>query len=155
MASLNMCCFIGNLGKDPDVRYLPNGDAVANFSIACTEKWKDKSTGETKEATEWVRICVFGKKAEIAGQYLKKGAPIHVTGRMRTRKYEKDGQDHYATEIIADNFIMLGGKREDSGDARAQQQAESYSRGGSNTQPAAAPPRNGNGFSDMDDDIPF
>lgn len=154
MASLNQCNFIGNLGKDPDVRYLPSGEAVANFSIACTEKWKDKASGEVKEATEWVRICCFGKKAEIAGEYLKKGSQVHVTGRMRTRKYEKDGHDHYATEILADNFVMLGGRREDGGDARAQQQSDAYSRGGQQPkeQPAS---RLDNGFSDMEDDIPF
>lgn len=153
MASLNKCQFIGNLGRDPDVTYLPSGDAVANFSIACTEKWKDKNTGETKEATEWVRCVAFGRKGEIAGQYLKKGSPCYVECRMRTRSYEKEGVKHYSTEFVVDNLILLGGKSGgDSGD-RAQQQAEAYQRS-SGSAPAQSAQNTG-GFGDMDDDIPF
>lgn len=153
MASLNKCQFIGNLGRDPEVNYLPSGDAVANFSIACTEKWKDKNTGETKEATEWVRCVAFGRKGEIAGQYLKKGSPCYVEGRMKTREYEKDGIKRYSTEILVDNLILLGGKSGgDSGD-RAQQQADAYQRssGSAPAQPASNP----GSFADMEDDVPF
>lgn len=150
MATLNQCNFIGNLGNDPDVRYLPSGEAVANFSIACTDKWKDKNTGEAKEQTEWVRICCFRRQAEIAREFLKKGMTIFVTGSMRTRKYEKDGATHYATEIVANNFQMLGGRRDDNGDTRAQQQAQAYDR--AQSQP---PSGGGGGFADMEDDVPF
>lgn len=154
MASLNRCSFIGNLGKDPDMRYLPSGEAVANFSIACTEKWKDKATGETKEATEWVRLCAFSRTAEIAGQYLQKGSPVYVEGRMRTSKYEKDGQERYATEIVVDRMVLLGGKSGDAGETRAQQQAQSYPR--PTPKPAGQDESPRSQFDDLeDDDIPF
>ena len=110
MASVNKCIFIGNLGRDPEIRYMPGGDAVANFSIACTENFKDKS-GAKQERTEWVRISMFGKLAEIAGEYLKKGSSVYVEGRMQTRKWQnKEGVDQYTTEIIADRMQMLGGR---------------------------------------------
>jgi single-strand DNA-binding protein len=103
--------FIGNLGRDPEVKYMPSGDAVANISIGVTETWKDKSTGEKKEATEWVRISFFGKLAEIAGEYLKKGSQVYVEGAMRTRKYtDKDGVEKYVTEIRGDTMKMLGSR---------------------------------------------
>lgn len=107
---LNRWQGIGRLGQDPEPRHMPNGDAVANFSIACGSKWKDKNTGEPRESTEWVRITAFRKLAEIVGQYLRKGSQVYVEGKLRTRKYEKDGQTHYATEIIADQIQMLGSK---------------------------------------------
>jgi single-strand DNA-binding protein len=101
---------IGHLGNDPETRYMPNGDAVANFSVATTESWKDKS-GEKKEATEWHRISAFGKLGEICGEYLKKGSLVYVTGKIKTRKWQdKEGNDKYTTEIVADKMQMLGGK---------------------------------------------
>jgi single-strand DNA-binding protein len=110
---LNQVQIIGHLGKDPETRYLPSGDAVCNFSIATTEKWKDKATGEAKEATEWHRISTFGKLAEICGQYLKKGSLAFVQGKIQTRKYtDKDGVEKFSTEIKADQMRMLGGKPE-------------------------------------------
>src|SRR3972149_5791681 len=103
MASLNRCTFIGNLGADPETRYMPSGEAVTNIRIACSEKWKDKASGEMKEHTEWVRISFFGRLAEVAGEYLKKGSQVYVEGQMRTRKWQdKEGQDRYSTEIRAD-----------------------------------------------------
>lgn len=147
MASVNKVILIGNLGKDPETRYLPSGDAVANISIATTEKWKDKASGEMKEATEWHRINFFGKLAEIAGQYLKKGAPVYIEGRIRTRKWQdKDGQDKYSTEIVADRMQMLGSKE---GARPAQEPAkEPAVRQSEGKQGADA-------FAGMSDDIPF
>lgn len=110
MASLNKATLIGNLGRDPEMKYLASGDAVTNFSIATTETWKDKTSGEKKEAVEWHNISAFGKLAEICGQYLKKGSQVYIEGKIQTRKYDKDGVTHYATSIKADNLIMLGGK---------------------------------------------
>lgn len=110
MASINKCIFIGNLGREPEMRYMPSGDAIANFSIACTENFKDKS-GAKQERTEWIRIAMFGKLAEIAGEYLKKGSSVYIEGRMQTRKWQnKDGVDQYTTEIVADRMQMLGGR---------------------------------------------
>ena len=116
MASINKVILIGNLGKDPELKFLQSGQPVANFSIATSEKWKDKSTGETKEQTEWHNIIMFGKLAEIAGQYLKKGSSVFVEGRLQTRKWQdKNGQDRYTTEIIANEMKMLGGRGEHGG----------------------------------------
>src|SRR5215217_4913781 len=110
MASVNKVILIGNLGKDPETRYLPSGDAVTNISVATTDTWKDKS-GEKQEHTEWHRVAFFGKTAEIAGEYLKKGSPVYVEGRIRTRKWQdKEGQDRYSTEIVADRMQLLGGR---------------------------------------------
>lgn len=137
MATLNQCSFIGNVGKDPEMKFLPNGDAVANFSLAVTEKWK--KDGEAQERTEWVRCVAFRKLGEIVGEYVKKGAPLYVQGKMSTRKWtDKDGNDRYSTEIIVDQLQMLG-RREQS--QAAEQKRE---------QPRAKP-----NFDDMDDDIPF
>ena len=139
MASVNKWIGIGNLGKDPEIRYTQGGDAIANFSIACTESWKDKQTGEKKEMNECVLITVFGKLAEICGQYLKKGSQVYVEGSMRTRKWtDKDGQERYTTEIRCDDMKMLGGRTEVE-----QKQQE---------------PRNAQGAersNDLADDIPF
>ena len=111
MASLNKCIFIGHLGQDPDTKYLPSGDCVTNISIACTEKWKDKQTGEQKENTEWVRVSFFGKLAEVAAKYLKKGGQVYIEGSLRTRKYtDKDGIEKYATDIKASEMKMLGSR---------------------------------------------
>src|SRR5689334_17243637 len=149
MASVNKVILIGNLGKDPETRYLPSGDAVANFSIATTEKFKDKS-GTMQEHTEWHRISFFGRQAEIAGEYLKKGSPVYVEGRIRTRKWQdKEGQDRYSTEIVADTMQMLGsraGAGEPRGEAASAKPAEG--------KPAAAKKPAGK-FDDMEDDIPF
>ncbi len=128
---------------------MPSGDAVANFSIATTEKWKDKSTGEQREATEWHRINTFGKLAEIVGQYLKKGSLVYVAGKIVTRKYtDKDGIERYATEIKADTMKMLVGR--DQGDGAPQQQARPQRQAAPQSQGAQ-----GSAFEDMDDDIPF
>jgi single-strand DNA-binding protein len=147
MASVNKIILIGNLGKDPETRYLPSGEAVTNFSIATSEKWKNKS-GEPQEHTEWHRISTFGKIAEICGEYLKKGAPVYIEGKIRTRKWQdKEGQDKYSTEIIADRMQMLG-KRE-AHENRPAQEAEPRK-----PSPTSAGKRDG-GFGEMDDDIPF
>lgn len=147
MASLNKVQLIGNLGKDPETKYMPSGDAMTNITIATTESWKDKATGEKKEQTEWHRVTFFGKLAEIAGQYLKKGSSVYVEGSLRTRKYtDKDGVEKYATDIKSDMMQMLGVKQ-DSESAPAPQQAAPAAR------PQGAIPAPN--FSDMDDDIPF
>ncbi|MGH8632858.1 MAG: single-stranded DNA-binding protein, partial [Burkholderiales bacterium] len=111
MASVNKVILIGNLGRDPETRYLPSGDAVTNISVATSEKWKDKG-GEQQEHTEWHRVAFFGKLAEIAGEYLKKGSPVYVEGRIRTRKWQdkESGQDRYSTEIVADRMQLLGAR---------------------------------------------
>jgi len=139
---LNLCQFIGRAGKDPEVRYLPNGDAVCNFSIAVGSSWKDKS-GEKKEATEWVNVSAFGKLAEIVGEYVKKGKQVYIAGRMSTRKWQdKEGVDRYTTEIRADSMQLLGGRDE-------QQKPEAPK---SNRERAKAYQAGGD---DMADDIPF
>jgi single-strand DNA-binding protein len=113
MASVNKVIIVGNLGRDPEVRALSNGDAVANIAVATSYKPTDKDTGEQKESTEWHRIVFFGRLAEIAGQYLKKGAPVYVEGRLQTRKYNnKDGVEKITTEIVAENMQMLGGTKD-------------------------------------------
>ncbi len=176
MASVNKVILVGNLGADPETRYAPSGDAICNIRIATTDSWRDKTSGEKREATEWHRIVFFGKLAEIAGQYLKKGSQIYVEGSLRTRKWQdKDGRDQYTTEIRADQMQMLG-SRQGGGD---------YQRSGGNTDGGydqssgggddfAPPPRQNSGgnrpaqqrpapasapapsgLSDFDDDIPF
>jgi single-strand DNA-binding protein len=149
MASINKVILIGNLGRDPETRFLPSGSAVANISVATTDTWKDKTSGEKKEATEWHRVVFFGRLAEIAGEYLKKGSQVYVEGRLQTRKYEKDGQDHYSTEIIADTMKMLG-SRSGMGSGEPREMREAPAAGESRTakKPAGQ-------FQDMDDDIPF
>jgi len=123
MASLNKVHLIGNLGKDPELRFMPNGDAVCNFSIATTENWKDKA-GAKQEKTEWHNIVMYRKLAEISGEYLKKGSAVYLEGKLQTRKWQtKEGQDRYSTEIIADQMQMLGGKSE-SGDTSAKPMRE-------------------------------
>lgn len=154
MASVNKVILVGNLGADPETRYLPSGDAVSNIRMATTDRYKDKATGEMKEATEWHRVAFFGKLAEIAGQYLKKGSPVYIEGRIRTRKWQDAaGQEKYSTEIIAEQMQMLGsrpsGGDNDSGYAHA---------GRSTTAPTNAAPNKPamvENFGSMDDDIPF
>lgn len=145
MASVNKCTFIGNLTKDPEVKYLASGDAVANASIACNEQWKNKA-GEKQESVEYVNLVFYGRTAEIAGEYLKKGASIYVEGKMKTRKWQaKDGTDRYSTEIIVGEMKMLGGKP--SGDQESGRPAPANS-----TQPATTS-KPGMGWGDLD--IPF
>lgn len=153
MASLNKVQLIGNMGADPEMRYLPNGDAVCNINIATSESWKDKQTGDKKEATEWHRVVFFRQLAEIAGKYLKKGASVYVEGSLKTRKWaDKDGIERYTTEITGNEMKMLGG-RQDSGGEHAPRQQESRPAPASSTVQAAAKKRPS--FEDMDDDIPF
>ena len=170
MASLNKVLIIGNLGRDPETRYMPSGDAMTTIAVATTESWKDKQTGEKKEATEWHRVTFFGKLAEIAGQYLKKGSQVYIEGSLRTRKYtDKDGVEKYATDIRADEMKMLGSRQGMGGGGGAPMDDDGYG-GGAPAQrpqqqqaysapvqqprqvPAQRPAPN---FSDMDDDIPF
>ena len=144
MASVNKVIIVGNLGKDPETRYLPNGDAVCNVTVATSESWKDKNSGEKKEVTEWHRIVFFRRLAEIAGQYLKKGSSVYIEGRIRTRKWQdKEGQERYTTEIEATEMQMLGGR---DGSRAEQEPAQ--------PQKAVAPAKKAS-FDDMDDDIPF
>jgi single-strand DNA-binding protein len=151
MASVNKVILIGNLGADPESRYLPSGDAICNVRIATTETWKDKTTNEKKEATEWHRVAFFGKLAEIAGEYLKKGSQVYVEGSLRTRKWQdkETGQDRYATEIRGDVMKMLG-SRQGGGEPREPSAAKGA--GGDAKAPAKKPAGK---FDDMEDDIPF
>ncbi|WP_423679582.1 MULTISPECIES: single-stranded DNA-binding protein [unclassified Undibacterium] len=163
MASVNKVIIVGNLGRDPETRYMPSGDAMTSITVATTDSWKDKATGEKKEQTEWHRITFFGKLAEIAGQYLKKGSQVYVEGSLRTRKYtDKDGVEKYATDIKADSMQMLGGRQGMGGGAAMDDSG--YGGGAPTPAPrqAAAPAqrqtpasRPAPNFSDMDDDIPF
>jgi len=147
---LNKATIIGYLGKDPEVRYLPNGDPVANISIATTEKWKDKQTGEPKEATEWHRVNFFGRTAEIVAKYLVKGSLVYVEGKIKTRKYQaQDGTDRYATEIQGQELKMLGGRATGQGDSPGMQPHPASAKAKAPASTSAA------GFEDMDDDIPF
>lgn len=151
MASVNKVTLIGNLGRDPEMKTFPSGDQVANVTIATTEKWKDKQSGEQKEHTEWHRVTFNGRLAEIAGQYLRKGSSVYVEGSLRTRKWtDQAGVEKYATEIRADQMQMLGGKAGgDAGGAPAPRAAAPAA----GRAPAAAPA--GGGYGAMDDDIPF
>ncbi len=150
MASVNKVILIGNLGADPEVRYMPSGDAITNIRLATTDTWKDKN-GEKQERTEWHRVVFFGKTAEIAGEYLKKGSQVYVEGRLQTRKWQdKDGQDRYTTEIVADRMQMLG-SRGGNANFEVQDRPAKESTGGSSAKPAKA----GGDFADFEDDIPF
>jgi single-strand DNA-binding protein len=150
MASVNKVILIGNLGADPETRYLPSGDAVTNIRIATTDSWKDKN-GEKQEHTEWHRVAFFGKTAEIAGEYLKKGAPVYVEGRIRTRKWQdKEGQERYSTEIVADRMQLLGSRQSGGAEAMTREPAVATAGGGK-----AAQRKGGGAFDEMDDDIPF
>lgn len=140
MASVNKVILIGNLGRDPETRYLPSGDAVTNINIATTEKWKNKG-GDQQEHTEWHRVAFFGKLAEIAGEFLKKGAAVYVEGRIQTRKWQdKEGNDKYSTEIVADRMQMLGGK------SPAQEREP---------EPTRKQAKAASGFDQIEDDIPL
>nr|CAA6826837.1 MAG: Single-stranded DNA-binding protein [uncultured Thiotrichaceae bacterium] len=164
---VNKVILVGTLGRDPETKYMPSGGAVTNISIATSEQWKDKSTGEKQERTEWHRIVFFNKLAEIAGQYLRKGQQTYIEGALRTRKWQgQDGQDRYTTEIVASEMQMLGGGNRDGGDFNpgAQQQQPNQGSGGNapapqQSAPAQKPAANqqpaDRGFEDFDDDIPF
>ena len=154
MASVNKVILIGNLGKDPEVRYAPSGSAICNITLATSRQWKDKTSGEKQEETEWHRVVFYDRLAEIAGEYLKKGRPVYVEGRLKTRKWtDKEGVEKYTTEIVASEMQLLG-SREGMGDGGGE--------GGARSAPAARPPaakpatqKSSTGFDDMDDDMPF
>ena len=184
MASINKVIIVGNLGRDPEMRTFPSGDQVANVTIATTDKWKDKQTGEMKEATEWHRVVFNGRLAEIVGQYLRKGSQVYVEGSLRTRKWtDQAGVEKYSTEIRADQMQMLGGRQgmggqgggHDDGGGYGGDSGGGYDQAPRRAAPAPAPmqqrppapaprpapapvaqaPRAASGFDDMDDDIPF
>ena len=170
MASVNKVIIVGNLGRDPEVRYSPDGAAICNVSIATTSQWKDKASGERREETEWHRVVMYNRLAEIAGEYLKKGRSVYIEGRLKTRKWQdKDtGADRYSTEIVADQMQMLGG-REGGGEGgyggggggydeapQRQHRAPAPQRPAQQQQPRQAPAQSGGAnLADMDDDIPF
>ena len=146
---VNKVILVGNLGADPETRYSASGTAFCSISVATTDSWKDKQTGERQEKTEWHRVKFFGRLAEIAGEYLKKGSPVYVEGRLQTRKWQdKDGQERYTTEIRADRMQLLGG-RGASAEPMSREPSAAAQEG------AKAQPRKGGAFDEMDDDIPF
>lgn len=151
MASVNKVIIVGNIGKDPDVRYMPSGEAVTNITVATTDSWKDKDSGEKRETTEWHRVVFFRKLAEIAGQYLKKGSQVYIEGSLKTRKWEKDGHTNYTTEIVADTMQMLGRREggEGGGQSSGDRQPASAQR------PASQAAASAGGSPDFEDDIPF
>ena len=157
MPSVNKVILMGNLGRDPEVRFMPNGDAVCNFSIATTDSWKDKA-GERQEKTEWHNIVMYRRLAEIAGEYLKKGRPVYLEGRLQTRKWQtKEGQDRYTTEVIADSMQMLGGR-----DAAPAQESQTSAQPDTKNEFDQTPSRNNqsgssnsSSFDEFEDDIPF
>ncbi|CAJ2763272.1 single-strand binding protein [Burkholderia pseudomallei] len=185
MASVNKVILVGNLGADPEVRYLPSGDAVANIRLATTDRYKDKASGEFKEMTEWHRVAFFGRLAEIVNEYLKKGSSVYIEGRIRTRKWQgQDGQDRYSTEIVADQMQMLGGRggsggggggggddggyggggggygggrdmERGGGGGRASGGGGAGARSGGGGGASRPSAPAGGGFDEMDDDIPF
>ena len=153
MASVNKVIIIGNLGADPETRYLPSGEAVTNIRVATTDRWKDKQSGELKEATEWHRIAFFGRLATVAGEYLRKGSQVYVEGSLRTRKLQdKDGQDRYSTEIRGDVMQMLG-RREGGGEPRVESAPSKTA--SAQTAASGAGKKPAGKFDDMEDDIPF
>ena len=143
---INKVILVGTVGKDPEMKYMPSGDAIANISVATNDSWKDKNTGEKKEITEWHRVVFFRQLADIVGKYLRKGQQVYIEGSLKTRSWEKDGQKHYATEIVASDMQMLGSK----GDGERTEQSASA--------PKPAPPKPApapQSFEDFDDDLPF
>jgi single-strand DNA-binding protein len=172
MASINKVILIGNLGRDPEVRYTPSGAAVCNLRLATTRNWKSRDTGERQEETEWHSVVLYDRQAEVAGEYLKKGRPVYIEGRLKTRKWQdKDGNDRYTTEIVADSMQLLGGREGGGGGGMGGgDEGGGYSRdmdegGGGSAPRRAAPaprapaprpaPRSNAGIDEMDDDIPF
>lgn len=161
MASVNKVILIGNLGRDPETRYTTGGDAVTNLRIATTETWKDKS-GEKQEKTEWHTVVLFGRQAEIAGEYLKKGRSVYIEGRLQTRKYtDKEGQERYSTEVVGDRMQLLGGGRDAGGGGGGDAEFGGGSGSGGGGSPRPAPSAKGSGApkkpspDEFDDDIPF
>lgn len=172
---VNKVILIGNLGQDPEVRYMPNGNAVTNITLATTDSWKDRESGQQQERTEWHRVVFFGKLAEIAGQYLKKGAPVYIEGALRTRKWQgQDGQDRYTTEIVVDmngQMQMLGGRGDGGGSSNYQggsaPQNDNYNQSPQQSAPQQRPQQSAPqqapaasqqpapSMDDFDDDIPF
>ena len=150
---VNKVIIVGNLGQDPETRYMPSGAAVTNFTVATNESWKDKQTGEQKDRTEWHRVAMFNRLAEIAAEYLRKGSQVYIEGKLRTRKWQgQDGNDRYTTEIIADEMQMLGGRGGSGGGGFGggpQGSGSSGSQGGGSTPPPSSGP------DEFDDDIPF
>ena len=175
MASVNKVIIVGNLGKDPEVRYMPSGSALCNVSVATTRQWKDKTSGEKQQETEWHRVTFFDRMAEIAGEYLKKGSAVYVEGRLKTRKYtDKDGVEKYSTDIVAVEMQLLGGREaggggggggmgggmagggDDLGEPQQRAAPAPRSAAPARSAPAPRPPaKSSTGFDDMDDDIPF
>jgi single-strand DNA-binding protein len=163
MASVNKVILIGNLGKDPEVRYTPNGNAVCNLRIATTRTWKNKESGEKMEETEWHSVVLYDRQAEVAGEYLKKGRPVYIEGRLKTRKWQdKEGADRYTTEIVADSMQLLGSREGTGGGATDEATPSGFGdRPAPASRPAAATPaakpaaKSASGFDSMDDDIPF
>lgn len=158
MASVNKVILIGNLGKDPEVRYMPSGGAVANVTVATNEVWKDKQTGEQQERTEWHTVVFFGRLAEIAGEYLRKGRPVYVEGSLRTRKWQdKNGQDRYTTEIVASEMKMLGSREGGSApfEPRESRESRGAPRPAESPAPSSGAPTGPGMDKDFDDDIPF
>jgi single-strand DNA-binding protein len=156
MAGVCKVILLGNLGKDPEVRYMPSGTAVAGFSLATSERFKDKD-GNTQERTEWHQVSLFGRQAEIAGEYLRKGSQVYIEGRIRTEKYtDKEGIERYATKIIGDRMTLVGSRRDDDGatddggGARAERKQTRSGSGGGRPTPSSTPE-----YEDLDDDIPF
>lgn len=166
MASVNKVILVGNLGRDPEVRYAPSGSAICNVTIATSRQWKDKTSGERQEETEWHRVVFYDRLAEIAGEYLKKGRPVYVEGRLKTRKWtDKDGVEKYTTEIIAMEMQLLGGREVGSGGGGDYGGGDDMGAPPARRAPAPrqqapaprapAPQKSSTGFDDMDDDIPF
>lgn len=174
MAGVNKVILVGNLGRDPEVKYMPSGGAVTNFSVATSEQWKDKQTGERREKTEWHNVVMFNRLGEIAGEYLRKGSKVYIEGRLQTDKYEKNGMDMYSTKIVGDNMQMLdsrsggqgggapqgggGGYSQPQGGGSSQPQGGAY--GGGSNQGGGKPAQGGGdqpppAFDDFEDDIPF
>jgi single-strand DNA-binding protein len=150
---INKVILIGNLGADPEVKFMPSGDAVATLSLATSESWKDKNTGEQVEKTEWHRVVMFKRLAEIAGEYLKKGSKVYIEGRLQTRKWQgQDGQDRYTTEIVANDLQMLDSRGGGAGNFNQQPASSNAQPQQPQQQPQTAP---AGGFDDFDDDIPF
>lgn len=165
---VNKVILVGNLGQDPEVRYTANGAAVANITVATSEQWTDKQSGQKQEKTEWHRVVLFGRLGEIAGEYLRKGSQVYLEGKLQTRKWQdQNGQDRYTTEIVANEMQMLGGRggagaggaadygSEDFGGGSAQPASAPQSRGRAAPAPSPAQPAGGSNFDDFDDDIPF
>ncbi len=169
MASVNKVIIVGNLGKDPEVRYMPSGSALCNVSVATTRQWKDKTSGEKQQETEWHRVTFFDRMAEIAGEYLKKGSAVYVEGRLKTRKYtDKDGVEKYSTDIVATEMQLLGGRDvggggmgggmgggDDMGEPQQRSAPQRSAPPARSAPPPRPPAKTSTGFDDMDDDIPF